>query len=798
MRHRRHGRAWLAAATVISMVLAGAALQAPAAFGAVGIAPDNPCLSAPEDINHENIRLAEPAEGTRVPVDEHGKITIAGVLHKQAAMDDVTVGHVVTTAFTFGPPPDGISDWAASWTTSVRPPHLGSIQVCARAQRDPKWRARVLRDVTVVDLIPPSNVPNLLVVDITSTSAKATWDAATDNYGLAGYEVSVDGGAAVRTTVGTRSYAITGLSPTSGHTVSVVAVDLAGNRSTTAATASFTTTAAPPPPNPNTDVVVQAREGSAVATWHPAPDTEASYQILLDGAPWDGFTVDQFCQDAQGNPASPCTAQDVISYPTSDLDQDTPYTFQVQALAADGTVSRTLSTTFTTVAVPPTVPVATTALIASESSRCAAVGGDVYLSPSVRAQVALPVGATPRFDGCYTVLDSHCVDQARQAGGDQVITGCSDDVTRLLYSVAPPGRGPVISAMEGTTTTAAGIRPAYATNPVKEAINWCFVEDPATCVTAVGTTAEAVAGVAAAGGAAAVGSLILAAALGVGLGLVLGTLATLLWPPTSTGIANLSEYPGLNFDTNFDTFTDWGEANDAWIGSLKTYAEVIKTTTQVAAQQGLPFAWDALTNLRLTTAIDTACGVIAGRPPNEGNVCPDDMTVYVPGGTSHSFNPMQQTGQHIADALGAQNPGGFPSPAVRSLWFYPAYSKGGAAARAAGFTRDWYTRQQFRPNACDLQKSGEACDEFPFFTTNQAVNLTLADGSLVADVKPTPSDESNNQGDDMSTFYRQCLDFTSGRHFVVLPVPSWIAAGGPSFGFNVNQGGASLCMKPQP
>jgi len=79
-----------------------------------------------------------------------------------------------------------------------------------------------------------------------------------------------------------------------------------------------------------------------------------------------------------------------------------------------------------------------------------------------------------------------------------------------------------------------------------------------------------------------------------------------------------------------------------------------------------------------------------------------------------------------------------------------------------------------------------------------AIHAGLADGSLVADVKPTPSDESNNQGDDMSTFYRQCLDSTSGRHFVVLPVPSWIAAAGPSFGFNVNQGGASLCMKPQP
>ena len=100
----------------------------------------------------------------------------------------------------------------------------------------------------MVDLIPPSNVPGLTVGTITATSAKVTWNAATDNYGLAGYEVTVDGGTAQRTTVGTRSYSITGLQPSSNHTVSVVAVDLAGNRSATPATASFTTDALPPPP----------------------------------------------------------------------------------------------------------------------------------------------------------------------------------------------------------------------------------------------------------------------------------------------------------------------------------------------------------------------------------------------------------------------------------------------------------------------------------------------------------------------------------------------------------------------
>lgn len=50
----------------------------------------------------------------------------------------------------------------------------------------------------------------------------------------------------------------------------------------------------------------------------------------------------------------------------------------------------------------------------------------------------------------------------------------------------------------------------------------------------------------------------------------------------------------------------------------------------------------------------------------------------------------------------------------------------------------------------------------------------------------------------MLTFCRPCLDSTDGKHVIVLPVSSWVAAGGSSFGFQVNQGGASLCMQPQP
>lgn len=32
---------------------------------------------------------------------------------------------------------------------------------------------------------------------------------------------------------------------------------------------------------------------------------------------------------------------------------------------------------------------------------------------------------------------------------------------------------------------------------------------------------------------------------------------------------------------------------------------------------------------------------------------------------------------------------------------------------------------------------------------------------------------------------------------LILPVPAWVAANGPSFGFRVSQGGVSLCLTPR-
>jgi hypothetical protein len=686
---------------------------------------------------------------------------------------------VTTSAFTLGPPPEDVSAWASSWTARVRPPHLGSAQVCVRAEREPHRFARILRTVTVVDLIPPSAVPGLAVRAVTSTSAKVTWGDATDNYGLAGYEIRVDGGTAIRTTVDTHSYSITNMSPATDHTVSLVAVDLAGNRSTTPATVSFTTPAVPP----HNDVDIQPHEGYAIVSWHPDLDADVTYKSFLDGAALEDFPLDRYCQDANGNPASPCTEQDVISYPVPDLDESTLYAIQIQGVAANGSPSRELSGTFTTLTSPRVVPAATVALITSESSQCAGSGGSFYLSPNARGRAPVPAGSTQLFPGCYRVANSSCIDDFLPPSGNSVIK-CADDITRLLYAAAPPGRGPVISSMEAV---AQAIRaPALVPTPVLEPITWCL-ESPA-CITVVETAAEAVESVAIASTVEVVASFLVVAAEGIGLGIALFIILAILFP-TDITIGSLFEYTSITPDTDFDTFDDWGGDHGDWYNSLKIYAEVIKTTKLLEQQDNIPIAWDIFKSQDLKATIDQACAAQRGHtyPPARG--CDDDLVVYVPGGRNYRFEPMQETGKHIVDAMTT----GLATNPLRAQWFYPARSVNGSAATAAGHSRFWYDREaQFIPNAC-TGRVAKTCDEFPFFATNQAVDLS----GTVADLRPVPTTESLPQARDISGFYQQC-DVDDGDHFIVLPVKPWVDAGGPSFGFRVNQGGASLCMPPRP
>ncbi|MEU4536687.1 cellulase family glycosylhydrolase [Streptosporangium sp. NPDC023825] len=80
--------------------------------------------------------------------------------------------------------------------------------------------------------------------DITSTGARLSWTASTDDRAVTGYDVFR--GTAKLGSSATNSIALTGLTAQTAYTVTVVARDAAGNTSAASAATTFTTTSTPP------------------------------------------------------------------------------------------------------------------------------------------------------------------------------------------------------------------------------------------------------------------------------------------------------------------------------------------------------------------------------------------------------------------------------------------------------------------------------------------------------------------------------------------------------------------------
>ncbi|MBQ0982564.1 fibronectin type III domain-containing protein [Micromonospora sp. M61] len=747
-----------------------------------GMTPPSEDGISVDDENHAAIRLELPASDEEIPVDEEGKVDLSGFLHKQATMVDLSIGSdMVTTDFTLGPPPEGETNWSASWTSRFRPPQLGKTLVCVRAEREPGRYARILREFTFVDNIAPSNVTGLSVGNITHNSATASWNAATDNYGLAGYEVRVDGGPPIRTNVGTRSYTMTGLPPESEHTVSVVAVDLAGNKSATPATKTFRTAATPPDADP--ELTLEPEEGSALAKWQPDPNGDHTYRVSLDGRLYEEFSMAEYCVDAAGNPANPCTAQDVIEFTIEPLEAATSYTLRVDAIQEDGTPWRDFSGGFTTDTVAPAVPQEVTQQTSSDSSQCAAQGGDFYIAESVRSSVTVPEGSTQVFPGCYTAADASCVEDHMPPDEDEKFD-CSDDVTEMLHDLASPGGGPALSPLSSSTSE---VKPLYDPgNPIQPVV-WCL--ESRACTLLLAPPATAAATVATSSVVAAVIYWIAVIAGAIVVGVALGLIWAII-DASPIAIGGLLEYP-IDYTDDFNTYDDWGLEEGQWYHSLAAYAQTIKTTKDLTEKYDLPFAWTSGDDADLRANIDQAC---AAQKQASSSIapCDDNIAFYVPGGRNHKFRPMQETGKHIVEAMGD---GRWPQPAGRAQWFAPARSINGQAAMNAGYDRNWYyTNPKFAGNAClprPVVGSGKTCDEFPFWATDQAVDLS----GLTADVRHVPSTESRPQGNDISSFSNKCK-VDDGERYIVLPIKPWVAANAPSFGFRVNGSGASLCMEP--
>jgi len=86
----------------------------------------------------------------------------------------------------------------------------------------------------------PSTPTNLTASNVTDTTADLSWNASTDNVGVTGYEIFLDG-SSIGTVVGTAAN-VTGLSSNTSYAFNVSAFDAAGNNSGLSNTENITTT----------------------------------------------------------------------------------------------------------------------------------------------------------------------------------------------------------------------------------------------------------------------------------------------------------------------------------------------------------------------------------------------------------------------------------------------------------------------------------------------------------------------------------------------------------------------------
>jgi chitodextrinase len=166
---------------------------------------------------------------------------------------------------------------------------------------------------------PPSIPGGLTAAAVSSSRINLSWNASTDNVGVAGYKV-LRGGVQIATT-SALTYADTALSPSTAYSYTVAAYGTAGNTSAPSSTASATTQAATPPSIPT------GLSASAIS----ASQINLSWNASTDPVGVTGYNV-------MRNSVL-IAAVSALTYANTGLSPSTTYTYTVAAFNAAGYTS---------------------------------------------------------------------------------------------------------------------------------------------------------------------------------------------------------------------------------------------------------------------------------------------------------------------------------------------------------------------------------------------------------------------------------------------------------------------------
>ena len=175
------------------------------------------------------------------------------------AVTDLFDPNPPTTSLALSPPtPDGSNGWYVStplisltsskpgtsyysWTSSTGPfsEYLGAFSADLGDQRlyyysvDTASHEEAVQSTPIkTDVDPPTASTLVTVTAVTTSTADVAWQAGTDGVsGVSGYEVYLDGAVTPAASTSATGTVLTGLTPSTVYAVTVVTIDVAGNRS---------------------------------------------------------------------------------------------------------------------------------------------------------------------------------------------------------------------------------------------------------------------------------------------------------------------------------------------------------------------------------------------------------------------------------------------------------------------------------------------------------------------------------------------------------------------------------------
>ncbi|EPY03824.1 chitin-binding domain 3 protein [Paenibacillus alvei TS-15] len=207
-----------------------------------------------------------------------------------------------------------------------------------------------------VDNVAPTAPAGAAASNIGATNATITWSASTDNVGVTGYRI-FNGANQIATTNGALTANLTGLTSNTSYTITVKAVDAAGNISAASNAVTFTTL-----PVTGPDTVAP----TAPSSLHVMGSSTSTTVPLMWNASSDNVGVTGY-QVFRGTTLIATVSGSTVEYLVTGLTANTSYSFTVKAIDAAGNVSSASNVlNVTTPSAPTTYPAwsATTVYVA--------------------------------------------------------------------------------------------------------------------------------------------------------------------------------------------------------------------------------------------------------------------------------------------------------------------------------------------------------------------------------------------------------------------------------------------------